>query len=204
MNKQLKIVFALLLSVFAFTSCSESDGEEYEYADWQNRNDTYFNDIYNKAKNGGSGWKIIRNWSLEPAAATQPSQHIVVEVLEDGTGTECPMYTDSVYIHYSGSLIPSKSYPAGYNFDRSYTGEFNPATAKPIKGTPSGFVSGFTTALLNMRAGDRWRVYIPYSLAYGTTDNSSIPGYSTLVFDIYLVASYRPDEPMPEWRAKQH
>ena len=46
---------------------------------------------------------------------------------------------------------------------------------------------GFATALLNMRRGDHYRVYIPYQLGYGSSDNSSIPGGSTLIFDLRLV-----------------
>jgi FKBP-type peptidyl-prolyl cis-trans isomerase FklB len=57
----------------------------------------------------------------------------------------------------------------------------------------SSLVSGFATAVQNMHIGDRWLVYIPYDLGYGTTESSSstIPAYSTLVFDITLVAYYR-------------
>ena len=48
-------------------------------------------------------------------------------------------------------------------------------------------VDGFSTALQHMRKGDKWRVYIPYELGYGTSDASTIPGYSTLIFDITMV-----------------
>ena len=51
----------------------------------------------------------------------------------------------------------------------------------------SGVVDGFSTALLNMRRGDYYRVYIPYQLGYGTSASSSIPGGSTLIFEIRMV-----------------
>jgi FKBP-type peptidyl-prolyl cis-trans isomerase FklB len=48
-------------------------------------------------------------------------------------------------------------------------------------------LEGFATALQHMHRGDHWRVTIPYQLGYGTSDYNSIPGYSTLIFDIRLV-----------------
>jgi len=61
----------------------------------------------------------------------------------------------------------------------------------------SGVVDGFTTALQHMRKGDRWKVYIPYQLGYGESANSSIPGYSTLVFDITLNNFWHVGETVP-------
>ena len=39
---------------------------------------------------------------------------------------------------------------------------------------------------MRMHRGDYWRIYIPYQLGYGGTARSSIPAYSTLVFDLRL------------------
>jgi FKBP-type peptidyl-prolyl cis-trans isomerase FklB len=65
-------------------------------------------------------------------------------------------------------------------------------------------VDGFSTALQNMHIGDRWLVYIPYTLGYGTTDSGTIPAYSTLVFDITLLAYYHPGATIPTWQAKKN
>ena len=48
-------------------------------------------------------------------------------------------------------------------------------------------VDGFATALQRMHVGDYWRVYIPSELAYGESGNSSVPGYSLLIFDLILI-----------------
>ena len=98
--------------------------------------------------------------------------------------------------------MPSSTYADGYVFDQSYTGTFNMATLKPVSKAVSAFVDGFTTALMNMHIGDHWRVYIPYNLGYGTSTSSKIPAYSTLIFDIALVAYYRPGTVIPAWKAK--
>jgi len=75
---------------------------------------------------------------------------------------------------------------------------------KTVTLSPSKSVDGFTTAVMNMHIGDRWKVYIPYQLGYGTStpSNSTIPAYSTLIFDITLVAYSRAGTHIPTIQAK--
>lgn len=188
--KEKTIAALLMLLSLCLFSCSEEEGEAAEFDNWQERNETYFTNLYNTAKGAsGSKWKTFKSWSLEESAATKADDHIVVEVLKEGTGTESPLFTDQVKIHYRGNLMPSASYPSGYQFDSSWYGEYNTDIMVPMESKVSGFVNGFSTALLNMHAGDRWRVYIPAALGYGSsTSNTSIPAYSTLVFDLTLVS----------------
>lgn len=199
-------LLALLAPVGLLSSCSESDNEEEEFPNWKKTNEQYFNNLYAMAKSsadmGDKSWKVIRQWSLEESTAKDPYDYIVVNVLENGTGSGCPLYTDSVKVHYEGRLLPSTSYPGGYVFDKSFTGEFNPATALPAKFAVSGMIDGFTTALQYMHIGDHWKVYIPYQLGYGKTASGSIPAYSTLVFDVTLVSYYRAGVEVPDSKAR--
>lgn len=199
-------LLALLAPVGLLSSCSESDNEEEEFPNWKKTNEQYFNNLYAMAKSsadmGDKSWKVIRQWSLEESTAKDPYDYIVVNVLENGTGSGCPLYTDSVKVHYEGRLLPSTSYPDGYVFDKSFTGEFNPVTALPAKFAVSGMIDGFTTALQYMHIGDRWKVYIPYQLGYGKTASGSIPAYSTLVFDVTLVSYYRAGVEVPDSKAR--
>jgi len=39
-----------------------------------------------------------------------------------------------------------------------------------------------------MQVGDKWEVWIPWKLGYGESGSGTIKGYSTLVFEIELVA----------------
>lgn len=199
-------LLALLAPVGLLSSCSESDNEEEEFPNWKKTNEQYFNNLYVMAKSsadmGDKSWKVIRQWSLEESTAKDPYDYIVVNVLENGTGSGCPLYTDSVKVHYEGRLLPSTSYPDGYVFDKSFTGEFNPATALPAKFAVSGMIDGFTTALQYMHIGDHWKVYIPYQLGYGKTASGSIPAYSTLVFDVTLVSYYRAGVEVPDSKAR--
>lgn len=181
-----------VVALFAMTSCSEDDNTVEEYADWQNVNDKYFDDLTAKVQSGSvpGMWKRVRTWSKNEAGALANSDFILMEDLGNCASSldmSCPQYTDSVKVHYQGRLIPSPSYPNGFLFDTSFRGEFNADIANPSKMAVKGVVDGFATALLNMRRGDHYRVYIPYQLGYGSSDNSSIPGGSTLIFDLRLV-----------------
>ena len=42
-------------------------------------------------------------------------------------------------------------------------------------------------ALQKMHVGDKWIIYIPYTMGYGNKSVDSIPAYSTLVFEVELL-----------------
>lgn len=97
------------------------------------------------------------------------------EILTEGTGKQ-PKATDTVRCHYEGSLIN------GSVFDSSYK-----------RGEPAEFglnqvIPGWTEGVQLMKEGAKYRFYIPYLLGYGENDaGSSIPPYSTLIFDVELI-----------------
>lgn len=194
----------MLAGLLSLTACSETDTSQEEFADWQQKNETYFKNLYQSAKGNTAKYKILRNWSFTADKATKPEDHIVVEVMKSGTGSGCPLYTDSVAVHYEGRLIPSETYSGGYTFNKTWVEDYNLQTMKPAILSPSKSVDGFTTALMNMHIGDRWKVYIPYQLGYGTStpSKSIIPAYSTLIFDITLVAYGRAGTKIPTVQAK--
>lgn len=47
---------------------------------------------------------------------------------------------------------------------------------------------------MEMRIGDRWRVYMPQELGYMSASAGLIPPYSALTFDIQLKGFYRKGE----------
>lgn len=205
-NRSIRRFWLVVFSAFiclSFAACSEEDKEENEFEDWQKRNEAFFSEQYSKASgNMGSSWRVITSWSFAPDYTAKMTDNIVVNILEEGTGSQCPIYTDSVLISYRGSLMPTKNYPEGIVFDETYSDEFHWQTAKPVKMRVKDLVDGFTTALMHMHIGDRWRVYIPYELGYGTSTSGSIPAYSTLVFDIALNAYCGFQETLPQYGAK--
>lgn len=109
------------------------------------------------------------------AGITTTASGLQYEVLTDGTGRH-PKATDRVRCHYEGRLID------GTVFDSSYRrGE--PATF-PL----SGVIRGWTEGLQLMGEGAKYRFYIPYQLAYGSTGaGRDIPPYAALIFDVELL-----------------
>lgn len=98
------------------------------------------------------------------------------KVLREGNGRK-PAATDRVKCHYEGRLID------GTVFDSSYRrGE--PATF-PL----NGVIAGWTEGLQLMAEGAKYRLFIPYRLAYGERGaGQSIPPYAALVFDVELIS----------------
>ncbi|MBR1469807.1 MAG: FKBP-type peptidyl-prolyl cis-trans isomerase [Prevotella sp.] len=189
-----KGIFMFLLGCAAtfFVACSEDNDPKEEFPNWQETNETYFNSLYSQASQriaaGDNSWRILRKWSLQDDVPTTNSDFIIAHVVENGEGTVSPKFTDSVLVAYSGRLLPSLSYPTGYIFDNSYIGEFHPETARARGFRISGLTDGFSTALQNMHEGDRWEIYVPAALGYGTSDytEAKIPGHSVLIFDLML------------------
>ena len=207
-------ILTLLFSVFCLTSCKETDDTVEEFPDWQNKNEAYFKAKYNAAKqavaSGDTSWKLFKSYARDNSTEGSATDYILVKVLREGTGSGSPLFTDTVRVHYRGQLLASTTYvdkndsELGYMFDTSWsTSTFDERIFVPSKFAVSSVVDGFSTALQHMRIGDRWRVYIPYQLGYGTSANGSIPAYSTLVFDLALAAYYRPGKKVPDWSANQ-
>jgi len=196
MKKIFAGIVCLASLMLGLSSCSEIE-ETGEYDNWLNRNTVYLDSIANVCdKNADGTWTKICSFNLNDSveAITKDKTHyIYVKKLSEGDGDYKPQYNDSVRVHYLGRLIPSASYSEGYIFDKSYsTYKFNELTDVPTLFCVNKVVTGFSTALMHMKVGDYWRVYIPYYLGYGTTSSSSgIPAYSLLVFDIKLARIYK-------------
>lgn len=97
------------------------------------------------------------------------------EVLTEGTGRS-PKATDKVRCHYEGRLI------SGDVFDSSYKRN------QPADFGLNQVIPGWTEGVQLMKEGAKFRFYIPYLLGYGEQGaGSSIPPYSTLIFDVELI-----------------
>jgi FKBP-type peptidyl-prolyl cis-trans isomerase FklB len=124
--------------------------------------------------NRDAGRKFLEENAKKDSVVTLPSG-LQYQVLVKGEG-EVPQATDRVKVHYEGRLID------GTVFDASarHGGE-------PAEFTPQQVIPGWTEALTMMPVGSRWRLFIPYDLAYGDRDQGQIKPYSTLIFDVELV-----------------
>ena len=199
------IPFYLLTFLLFLTSCSESDETDItdEYADWENRNNAYFLTLEDSLSRGGAAWKKIKTFTKDPAVAGVNTDYIYVNVLETGNGMTSPLYSDSVRVSYRGRLMPSATYSQGYVFDQTYIGTYNIQTTGVSDGLVSNYVDGFATALQAMHKGDRWKVYIPNNLGYGSTEKTSIPAYSVLIFDLVLVDFVSNNDSFVPWTCRQ-
>jgi FKBP-type peptidyl-prolyl cis-trans isomerase FklB len=210
--KNLKYIWLALILfplVGMVSSCSDEETEEAEFANWQQKNEAYFNQVVSDSKYQ----KILTYTKDATNSSVSNADYIYVDVLEEGSGTQTPLYTDSIFYTYRGRLIPSKSYANGFVFDQSFLGDFDWSKSAMLKAcvswnpvkTSTGtvntlFTEGFCTALQHMKKGSRWLVYIPYQLGYGETGSSSIPGYSTLVFEIAIADIWHPGESRPAFK----
>lgn len=97
------------------------------------------------------------------------------EVLKAGDGAK-PQPSDKVTVHYHGTLLD------GTVFDSSVD-----------RGQPATFgvtqvIQGWVEGLQLMPQGAKWRLFIPYNLAYGERGaGGKIGPYSTLIFDVELL-----------------
>ena len=125
-----------------------------------------------KAKEEGEKF-LAENAKREGVKVT--ASGLQYEVLEATLGQK-PKATDSVRVHYEGTLID------GTVFDSSYKrGE---SIAFPL----NGVIKGWTEGLQLMSVGSKYKFFIPYQLAYGEHGaGASIPPYAALIFTVELI-----------------
>ena len=100
---------------------------------------------------------------------------IYYKVLQSGEGKVSPTVRSIVSVHYKGYLIDGKE------FDNSYK-----------RNCPEAFrlcevIDGWQLALQQMHVGDKWVIYIPSEMGYGSKASGPIPGFSTLIFEVELL-----------------
>ena len=97
------------------------------------------------------------------------------EVLRSAIGRK-PTATDTVEWHYEGRLIDGTVFDSSYKRGQTATFGLNQV------------IKGWTEGVQLMAEGAKYRLFIPYNLAYGTHGaGQQIPPYAALVFDIELI-----------------
>lgn len=112
--------------------------------------------------------------SITPVSGDAPTD-LIVQPLIEGTGPEVTS-TGTVVANYSGWLWD------GTSFDSSWS-----------RGAPTAFglnqvIPGWTQGLAGQKVGSQVLLVIPPDLGYGDEGNSSIPGGSTLIFVVDILA----------------
>ena len=121
-----------------------------------------------------AGEKFLAENGKRANVVTLPSG-LQYEIITEAIGQK-PIATDKVKVHYHGTLID------GTVFDSSVR-----------RGEPATFgitqvIQGWVEALQLMPVGSKWKLYIPYNLAYGEQGaGQMIAPYSALIFEVELL-----------------
>lgn len=130
-------------------------------------------ELAKEAASAGEAY-LVENAKREEITVTESG--LQYEVVTTGEG-EKPTADSTVRVHYHGTFTDGNVFDSSY--DRGQPAEF------PV----GGVIKGWTEALQLMAVGSKWRVHVPYSLAYGEQGSQgAIPPYATLIFDVELLA----------------
>ncbi|MDA7851447.1 FKBP-type peptidyl-prolyl cis-trans isomerase [Gammaproteobacteria bacterium] len=97
-------------------------------------------------------------------------------IISSGDETsQSPDLNDVITAHFHGTLTDGTVFWSSVDMN------------EPLKVQLSGLIVGCQKIIGLMRVGDKWRVYIDPSMAYGDEGRPGIPSNSILIFDIELL-----------------
>ncbi len=147
---------------------NQSDSINYVY--FQSQQDKMFDKVKE------DGLKYLEENAKRPEVSTTESG-LQYQVIAEGDGGAKPTASSTVTVHYVGQLI------TGEMFDSSVD------RGEPISFPLNRVIPGWTEGLQLMTVGSKYRLFIPYELGYGARGaGAAIPPYSTLIFDVELLA----------------
>ena len=128
--------------------------------------------IAGQAKAAGEAF-LAENAKREGVKVTESG--LQYEVLEATIGQK-PKATDKVRVHYEGTLIDGTVFDSSYKRGESITFGLNQV------------IKGWTEGLQLMSIGSKYKLYLPYQLAYGERGaGANIPPYAALIFTVELL-----------------
>ena len=121
---------------------------------------------------------LMKKYLIDHKITAKPTASglIYVEKVK-GTGAKAAA-GKKVKVHYTGTLLNGTKFDSSR--DRNEPFEFELGKGQVIKGWDEGI------AMMNV--GGKAVLVIPSNIAYGERDMGQIPPYSTLVFDVELIA----------------
>ncbi len=136
----------------------------------------FFQDLEAKVAGAAKaeGEKFLAENAKREGVKVTPSG-LQYEILEPSLGQK-PKATDTVRVHYEGTLIDGTVFDSSYRRGESITFPLN------------GVIAGWTEGLQLMSIGSKYKFFIPYQLAYGERGaGQSIPPYAALIFTVELL-----------------
>jgi len=132
-------------------------------------------------RNEAEAKRFLAHNAKEPGVKSLPSG-LQYKVISPGSGAS-PAPTDEVTVNYRGTFIDGKE------FDSSYK------RGQPATFTLNRIIRGWQQALVLMKPGAKWDIYIPPELAYGENSPPPIPPGSLLKFEVELLSAKAPAPP---------
>ena len=131
----------------------------------------------NGARNKAAAREFLARNGKESGVVTTASglQYKIIEAGDDKAAA--PAASDEVTVQYRGKLLD------GTEFDSSYS------RGTPAKFPVNGVIKGWQEALLLMKPGAKWQLFVPPDLAYDMNSRPPIPPGSLLVFDVELISA---------------
>jgi FKBP-type peptidyl-prolyl cis-trans isomerase len=217
MNKKILLVIVLFLFLVIFSGCSSDKSEKNENVNLKTRaeKESYLlgidmvkdyeqlgegfspeaflqgvNDYVNKKPYliSDTEMEVIRKRSMDEnnAARSYMSENmknpgvkstrsgLQYMVISEGTG-DMPVLNDKVKIHYSGSLVNGKEFENTFKSGNAAVFRLN------------NTMKGFEEAIQMMKAGSRYKLFIPPNLGYGKSGKGEIPPNSVLIYEVELL-----------------
>ena len=154
----------------------EKNQPQISYQEAQQVLGKFFSELEQKvageAKAAGEAF-LAENAKREGVKVTESG--LQYEVLEATIGQK-PKATDKVRVHYEGTLIDGTVFDSSYKRGESITFGLNQV------------IKGWTEGLQLMSIGSKYKLYLPYQLAYGERGaGANIPPYAALIFTVELL-----------------
>jgi FKBP-type peptidyl-prolyl cis-trans isomerase FklB len=128
------------------------------------------------ARNQAAAKDFLAHNAHEKGVVTRTSG-LQYKVLVPGDRKAPPIVaTDEVAVQYRGTLLD------GTEFDSTYS------RPGPMTFVVNGVIPGWQEALVLMKPGAKWQIFVPPELGYGATPQRGIPGGSLLIFEVELLS----------------
>ncbi|HOI60192.1 MAG TPA: FKBP-type peptidyl-prolyl cis-trans isomerase [Candidatus Pacearchaeota archaeon] len=138
--------------------------------------------FFSKVEIGEQGASIHQNFNeqennLNDNSIEMQNNNIETEILKEGQG-EPSKVNDTLVVHYTGILENGEKFDS--SLDRGVPFEFTLGNHSVIEGWEQG--------MLNMKVGEKKKLFIPYQLGYGEYGYPPvIPEKANLIFEVELL-----------------
>lgn len=222
MNKSINLFVVLLGLLLSSVSCSEDDNTVGVSAEWKRYQQSVYNRVMmmeDESNNrvfemysslSGMGDIYVKNSDFiannDKGKFDKDAPIIFSETTDTGSAKatissanldRSNIDTDSVRVRYEGWFYMEGDKKVIFDStERSVSsGQWlNNINEDGVDFIIGGVVDGFKTLLQKMKVGEEKIVCMPYQLGYGESGGSSIPGYTTLFFNVKLLKNITAEE----------